>query len=291
MGKAKDMRDAAMAVVTIEKDRELAEKAEREKREELIAQTYRMMGRIETADMFGKLATVSSLVWLKQVKESKVYKDMPGVGTWETFCNRLGKTRRLIDEQLANLGVLGGEFLETVSTFSLGYRELKKLRSAVTSGDVVIDADYVVIGDERIPLSPENRDDLEAAFTGLLEQKDKALEDAQVTLKAKDRVLEAKSKVIRKQEKELAKYETQVKARGFEPGEEAFIQEMENLKVLISGYAMKLDPSHLPEDHTVLMRSAYIETIGHARRTFAAYYDEATNLFGDESDDDWGAAV
>jgi hypothetical protein len=279
--------EAALSVVKTEQMEEQLAVTEQEKKEKLIAKTYRMIGRIETADIFGKLATVSSLVWLKQVKDSKIYKDIPGVETWETFCNRLGKSRRLIDEKLSSLSILGEEFLETCFQFSIGYRDLKKLRRAVSDGGVIIDNEAIEINGEKIPLAPDYSEDLQAAIESLLDEKDRQLENKDATLKAKDRVLEAKEKIINKQEKELHKLTRQVEARGFEPGEENFIRDMENLKTMLVGVELKMDVRNMPKDMTPLMRAAYIETLGHFKRIMIAYYDEATNHYGIADDDDW----
>ncbi|MDY6792848.1 MAG: hypothetical protein SWH54_16410 [Thermodesulfobacteriota bacterium] len=277
----------ALSVVETEQMEEQLALTDQEKREKLIAKTYRMMGRIETSDLFGKLATVATFVWLKQVKESKIYKDIPGVETWETFCNRLGKSRRLVDEQIQNLNILGEEFVATCRHFSLGYKDLRKLRKSVSDGNVIVDDEAVEINGEKIPLASDYSEDLQAAIESLLEEKDRQIENNNATIKAKDRVLEAKEKIINKQEKELSKFTRQVKARGFEPGEENFIRDMENLKTMLVGVELKMDVRNMPEKMTPLMKAAYIETLGHFKRTIIAYYDEATVHFGIEDDDDW----
>jgi hypothetical protein len=150
------------------------------------------------------------------------------------------------------------------------------------------DKNDLVIDGVKIPLSAENKDEIEAAIDALKESQKKQAEDTETQLKAKDRVLEAKEKVIQRQEKELAKFKRQVEARGFEPGEENYVRDMENLKTLLVGFELKLDWRNMPEDATPLMKAAYIETIGHAARVFRAYYDTAKDMFGDpEMDDDW----
>lgn len=279
--------EAAISVVKAEQMEEQLAMTEQEKKEKLIAKTYRMMGRIETSDLFGKLATVATFVWLKQVKESKIYKDIPGVETWETLCNRMGKSRRTVDEQIQNLNILGEEFVATCRHFSIGYKDLRKLRKSVSDGDVVVDDEVVEINGEKIPLTPDSSEDLQAAIESLLDEKDRQLENKGATLKAKDRVLEAKEKIINKQEKELHKLTSQVKARGFEPGEENFIRDMENLKTMLVGVELKMDVRNMPADMTPLMRAAYIETLGHFKRVMIAYYDEATTHYGIADDDDW----
>lgn len=281
------MSEAAMEPIRVESLRAEIAGKEQKKREFLIAETYRMLGRIETSDLFGKLAQCATFVWLKKVKDSKVYKDLPGIGTWESFCNQLGKSRRSVDDQLQSLDIMGEEFLARACQFSVGYKDLRKLRKRITDGEISIDDKTVIIAGEQIPLDPDHTEDIEAAIESILDDKNNQIEDGEATLRAKDRVLAEKEKVINKQEVELAKNQKQLEARGFEPGEENFIRDMENLKTMIVGMELKMDPRNMPADMTPLMRAALIETLGHARRTFTAYYDEATNFHGDGSDDDW----
>jgi len=278
--------EAVEEVVAVEGMRNAAAAAEVSEREALIAQTYRMMGRIETADMFGKLATVASLVWAKQVKDSKIYKDIPELGTWASFCNLIGKSRRHMDEQIQNLNIFGGEFLATVASFSLGYKDLRKLRGAITDGTISVSADLVQIGDEMIPMDAEYAEDLQAAIETVIEEKEREIEERDTTLKAKDRVLEEKEKVIFKQETEIEKQAEKLADRGLSGDEGEFIKAMENTKSILVGIALKLSHGNLPGGMTPLMRAAYVETIGPARQPFAAYHDEAVDLFG-EANSEW----
>lgn len=279
--------EAAEEIVEMELQHEKNANLEQQKREKLIAQTYRMLGRIETAGLFGKLTTVSSLVWLKEVKESKIYKDLPGIGTWESFCNHLGRSRRHIDRDLDNLNVFGQDFLDTVSSFKLGYKDLRKLRKSITDGDMVIDGDLVIIGEEKIPLSPDYKDDLEAAFESIIDERDRQIEERDTKLRAKDRVLEEKERVIQKQEREIDRYERQVKARGLEPGEDNFLNKMKKLAIMFSGLELQIDPNIVPGDATPRMIAAYIETLGVMKRIALAYYDAAIERYGNDDDNDW----
>jgi hypothetical protein len=276
------------SVVEMEQNQEKAARLEQKNREKLISQIYQMVGRIEAAGMFEKVAVTATFVWLKQVKDSKIYRELPEFGSWENFCSSIGYSRRYVDEQIQNLEAFGERLLEVYRQFSIGYKDLRKLRKAASDGDLIIDGEFVVIGKEKIPMTPEHSEDLEAAVESLIGALDQKIMDQNLKLKAKDRVLEEKERVIQRQEKDLAKYKREVKARGFEPGEENFIRDMENLKTIIIGLELKMDSRNLPEDPTPLMTSAYIETLGHAARVFRAYYDTATDLFGDpDMDDDY----
>jgi len=280
--------EAALSIVDMEQKQELLKKTEQEHREALLAKTHEMVGQIRAAGMLSKFANVSSLVWLQQVKKSKIYKDLPNIGTWESFCNYIGISRQKADIDIQNLATFGEEFLLTVSSLSVGYRELRKLSYLTKDGDIIIDAECVVIGEERIPLTPDHTEDLQAAIESLLESRDKKIEDREATIRVKDRLIGEKEKVIQKQEKIITKTEQRLAERGLAPGEENFIQDMEKLKARITMVELTLDPRNMPEEMTPLMTAALIETLGHGMRVLHAHYDEAVTLYGHpDTDGGW----
>lgn len=67
----------------------------------------------------------------KKIKESGVYKELPNIKTWENYCKSVGFSRQKVDLDLQNLATFGEEFLLTVSSFGLGYRELWSLSKQV----------------------------------------------------------------------------------------------------------------------------------------------------------------
>ena len=279
--------EAARSMIEIESKRYEIAEAEQKKREKLIAQTYLMMGRIQTSDLFEKLASAASLVWLKEVKESQIYKDIDGMGSWESFCNHLGFSRRKIDEDLQNLDKFGEQFMASQRQLSLSQKDLRKLRKFVSNGDMTIEGEFVVIGEEKIPLSPDYKEDLEAAFESLVEERDRKIEESKTAMKAKDRVLEAKQKVIQQQEKELSKFTKDIEARDYKPGEKEFIKKMENKQMIITGMFLELDPERLPEDATPIMISKYIEVLAYFKRTAHAYLDTALEGHAQPDDIEW----
>ena len=161
-----------------------------QERETLIAEAYILTGRAQAFSVSAKFGNVSALLILKQIKENKTYKNMPNVGTWANYCQLLGYSPRLIDEQLTNLNTLGQEFLETVSTFGLGYRELRKLRSAASEGNFSITDNAITIevieGEttKQETISLNDKDELKDALERIIAAKDEALA-------AKDRELKA----------------------------------------------------------------------------------------------------
>ena len=83
-----------------------------------------------------KLLTVSDLIELQKIKESKEYKGLQVIGqdgklltvrTFEDLCSSIGASEAHISEQLLNLRSFGPEFLEFAEQ-SIGYRGLRSLR-------------------------------------------------------------------------------------------------------------------------------------------------------------------
>lgn len=278
--------EAALEIVEAEKKEAALAKEQEARRAEVTLWVGRMMGRAETADMFAKYGDLSRLVWLKQVKESKAYKEVPGVGTWEKFCKLAGLDRATVDEDLKNLEALGEELLRRVSSLGLGYRELRKLRRLNHDGDVEISENEIVIGGEAIPFDVEHKEDLQAAL-------EKVVEEARADHKAAERYLKDKEKHIRKLEKILAKYEGRAAERDLSPEEDAFITQMENLRIGFDGYMLKLEPERmeaLGEDATAHMRAEYLTTVWRMRALLKAAYDTAVDMYGydlQEGEEDW----
>lgn len=174
-------------------------------REEDIGELHGLIGRIETAEMFGNLATVSRLVWLQRVKDGKLYRNLNDCSTWEAFCKRLGKSRRLIDEQLQNLSMFGGSFLETAQRLNMGYRELRKLRTAITDGNMEIDEGTLIIEDERIPIDVDHKDDLQGALEQLVESKLKLRDELEKEKAERDKLVKAQTKGLEVERDALVK--------------------------------------------------------------------------------------
>ncbi len=282
--------EAALSVVEIEQKQEELMQAEQLNKERLIAQCHEVIGRIQGVKMLVKFGDVASLMWLKDVKEQGIYNEVPGIRTWEKFCEYIGLSQRKVDEDLQNLNAFGQEFMATVASLRVGYRELRKLRQLTHDGDVAIDADFVTIGEEKIPLNQEHSEDLQAAIEALLDEKNKRIEEQHATLRAKDKLLKSKEQLINKQEKEIARHEARAEKAGYTAGEEALIQLMDNARTTIDGFLMQfdLDKNPLPEDATPRMRAKLMHTLDYFKRVILATYDTAADLYGvPDMDDGW----
>jgi len=261
---------------------------EQQKREQVIAEVYEKIGQIRTAAMVSKFTQVSSLMWLKQMKESKAYKDLSEIGNWENFCRSIGLSRSQVDKDLLNLNVLGEDFMLTVSSLNVGYRDLRKLRQLKSDGELLIENKTVKLGDEEIPLDADHTEDLQAAIENLLEAKNSELADKTAIIKAKDKTAAAYQKTIENQEKTLQSYEKDLEGRGIQPDEANFLRQMDKLKLDMDAIDGKLDPENIeltePMQNT-RMRAAYLEAVGYIRRIADALDDTAKDLYGNPAQD------
>lgn len=282
--------EAAEQVVEVEQQRGEIARSEQEERERRIAECHQVIGRIQAVGMVGKLATVATLVWLKDVKASGVYLDLPGVETWDKFCESLGKSRRKIDEDLQNLAAFGEDFMATVASMRVGYRDLRKLRQLSHDGTVVIDAEAVLIGEERIPLDGEHKEELQTAIETLVEKQAAMQAEFEAQKKAFDRVQADTHKSVTRLQKDLAKLEKEAAAKGLTPAEDAFCQKCDNARLTIDGFLNQFDPaiSPLPEDATPRMKATLMHTLAWFKRCIIASFDTANDVYGEpEMDDEW----
>jgi len=151
------------------------EEAEREKREQLIAESSHLFGRVAAANYFEKVSKKINLTWLKEAKEKKIYRDIPGVKTWKAFCNHLGYSRNQIDRRLRDLDALGEGLVSIMDDLQIPYRNRKQLRLAANSGDITIKGTTIFFGDEQIPCDEDHVEDLNDAIKAMVEKRNKEL--------------------------------------------------------------------------------------------------------------------
>ena len=169
---------------------------QQQERETLIAEASRLTGRVEAFGFMSKVATVSHLMTLKKIKDSGIYKELPGIKTWEEYCKSIGYTRRHIDDQLESLTLLGSEFLETGFQFGLGYRDLKQLKKEIKTGNLEVKDAEVIIDGEVIPL--DDKDELRDALDTLLKSKYKEIEELKDEIKTKESIIKDKEHDIKR---------------------------------------------------------------------------------------------
>ncbi len=230
-------------------------------------------------------------VVLLRLRDSKEYKK--GGMTWARFCEEvIGEPKRTIDERIADIRPLVDKFWADFAQIAgMPFNKIRLLGRSIGRESAQIEDGVLVIDNQRIPLTPENKDEIEAAIDALKAAKEKEAEEARTEAKVKARQLKSKDGQVKKLEKTLAKLEAKAEERGYTPGEEAFIQKMENARVTIDGFLMDFDtdyPNTVPDDATARMKAAFMTTLSYFKRVITAAFDTASELYGDmEFDDAW----
>ena len=193
---------------------EIKEKQQQE-REALIAEAHRLAGRAEAFNVIAEFANISSLVTLKRIKESKIYKEIPYIKTWEEYCKYIGFSRQKIDLDIDNLNTFGESFIANVSNFGIGYRELRQLKKEIKSGNLEVKDAEVIIDGEVIPL--DDKDELRDALDTLLKSKYKEIEEKDKLLKDKEndiKRLQASNNTFFKEKEQAERELKYLKAEG-----------------------------------------------------------------------------
>lgn len=139
-----------------------------------------LLGQAQMAEAFTQFSLTVRTSKLAYVKESKLYRALKGKkspdgqdflsGTWEEFCNLLGRSVAQVDEDISNLRALGEEALESMSRMGIGYRELRQYRrlpeddksaliAAAKAGD---SAAFVDLAEELISKHVKEKDVLQS---------------------------------------------------------------------------------------------------------------------------------
>lgn len=106
------------------------------------------IGRRDQGRMIAKLVTVSDVLDLQQIKESKQYKgfvhvDEAGnqklISTWEDYCEVVeGKTARAVDLDIQNLNQLGEELFDSMRQVGLGPGKMREIRKLPDASQVAL---------------------------------------------------------------------------------------------------------------------------------------------------------
>lgn len=234
-----------------------ADQTQRE-REEAIANIHEMAGKIKGSHFFKTQSEFFNLLMLKQVKDSKEYRERFGM-TWEQFCEYCGLKRRTVDLQLEDLEPFRQEFLATFANFSgVTFSKIKYLGMEISAKNAEIAENAITYNGETIPLDAEHRDDIQALLETLEESHKKEKEEAAAAIKTKERLLKAKEDVIGKMERELSRLEKSVPKSTLTPEEQDAVNLLVRIQTdFIAGLSdikKKIEPGKAPE---IALRQLY----------------------------------
>lgn len=106
------------------------------------------LGRKEMIQSLTKLLTVSDLLDLNNIKESKAFKgyrhiDEGGklliISTWDDYCRIVeGRSRQVIDNDLLSLNILGSELFDSLRSIGIGSGIMRDIRALPADDQVII---------------------------------------------------------------------------------------------------------------------------------------------------------
>lgn len=178
-----------------------------------------LLGQAQMAESFAKFSLTVSTSKLSFVKENKLYRALSGKatadgqhfsGTWDEFCQLLGRSRQQVDEDIANLRSLGEDALENMSRMGIGYREMRQYRrlpddqkaaliEVAQSGDK--DA-FVDLAEEIIAKHAKEKDELT-----------KRLDETNADYEAQAEVMAKKTADLDKTKQELEKLRKRIQSQ------------------------------------------------------------------------------
>jgi hypothetical protein len=253
--KAQD--DSARAVEVARRDLEKATEQKQRDKEAAIAKIFEGAGSVKTLKFQKSQSGFFYRLKMKEIKESKAYLlfDM----NWEKFCEYIGENRRRIDEQLADLKPFKLEFLADFASFSgVTINKIKYLGEAIVADSASIAGNAITYNGETIPIDAEHQEEIKSLFETLEEHHKKERDEADTTIRTKDRLLKSKDETLNKLERELKRLERTVDKSELteeeQEGVDMLIQFQKDFLTTVSDIKKKIIPHKAPE---VVLRQLY----------------------------------
>jgi hypothetical protein len=205
-----------------------------------IREEAQAMGALHAIDANIAYNELMRAVTLQRVKQGKEYKK--GGMTWDEFCESLGLARRTVDLMLEDIRPVIEAFSAKFAGFcGMPFSKIRLLGKSISANLAEIKDGTIVYGDESIPLTPENADEIQALIEKIDQDAKAAKEEAEATIRAKDKVLKSKEQLLTKQEKELARLEKTARAKNLLPEEDAVLGKIDELNVSLNGYCLSVE--------------------------------------------------
>jgi len=199
---------------------------------------YEAVGKIRAAEFNIKANELLKYVTLFQVKKDKEYRKQGR--TWEEFCRAIGESDRSVDRVLSEIAPLAEHFSANLAeTMGMPFNKIRYLGRSISASVAEIADDAILIGDQRIELRPENKEDLEAAIDALRDAQEKEREQHQAEVtRLKKRADGAVSEETRslKTERDAFKRELE-RLKALDPEEKDASWSVDQLQEIVSACA------------------------------------------------------
>jgi len=157
---------------------------------------------------------------LYKVKQTKAYKK--GGMTWAEFCDAMGEPVRTVDRAMEDLRPLADSFLDTLSKIGgMPFNKIRYLGRGISSEIVKVSKNAIIIDGAEIPLTPDNKDEIEAAIDAMREIHQGTKKELSTRIekleKHSKKVIAEETKALSCERDALVKENVRLKA--FDPGE------------------------------------------------------------------------
>jgi hypothetical protein len=178
---------------------------------------------------------------LYQIKQKKEY-CKEGL-TWKAFCDEIGEPRKTVDKKIQEIRPVVEKFVADLATFSgvpfSKIRYLGRFMAGKVADSATFDNNNLLIDGVKIPLSPDNKDEIESAIDALKDthtkEKETLSKKVEKLEKQKDQLVDEETKGLKVERDALIK--ENVRLKEFEPAQEWGVKDLEN----IADLAGKLD--------------------------------------------------
>lgn len=269
-----------------------------------------LLGQAQMAGAFEEFSRTVRTSKLAYVKENKLYRALKGrktpngseflSGTWEEFCNLLGRSADKVDLDITNLRAFGEEALESMSRMGIGYRELRQYRrlpeddksaliEAAKSGD---SAAFVDLAEELISKHAKEKEELQKKLDNVQGDYDALSKvEADTSRKLRDTKLELERTQLRTApwSEKVAPFQIEIAKRQsiIDEATGRHLQAVEALDAFWMGeLASQPDydpesPAEMPLEVSAVLVELH-DAINRSARQIAAARNELLNRFGPE---------
>lgn len=165
------------------------------------------IGVIRAEQFHEKQSRLIKLLWLRKMKEQKLYRKVPEIGTWVNLCKVIGVDREATDRDLTVMANLADEFVRSLVTFGWTPSEVKALARAIKVDEgielKVTDQPHFFLDGKEYSFDPEHKEETLEAIAGALQEKEKSRKKAEGELAEAQKEHDAETRAFKKQVKEL----------------------------------------------------------------------------------------
>ena len=232
------------------------------------------------AQAFGSIKLLSEFLEYKQlaqVIDSKDFLKIPGVTNIDDYLEKLGLGRSTAFSNLKIARTLTAEEVQLLGQVGFTRRDLLSYASLPEEKRLEIREGKV------INIESASREEIKDVIEEVIAESHRVKEEAETLISAKDKVLKSKGDVINKMERELKRFEKDAAAKGLTPDEDAYIQQINNLKTGFDGYLLRLENYTTPDEYeplNPLKKAALISATHYMKMRILALHDTVTMEFG-----------